>query len=175
MKIGELSPTGSIDIKFNQDLLLPNNLDEFDYSSVFGMGMISSLDGSKVNGGFAKDQTSARRLLKEAQASTDCNDPTDCDALNKKFSWYIDTHNPRKVKIQMEFDKPMAISTNSFGQDNLDILILEERFFRSKENDQTLDLGQKKSKCRRKSTLFCGYMPPIIEDQATVDNIKNTG
>jgi len=96
-------------------LLLPAGLDSFDYAAVFGMGMKSSLDGSNVNGGFAKDQTTARRLLKEGTTKTDCDDPTDCDALNKAFTWYIDTHNPRKVKIQMVFDKPMAISTNSFG------------------------------------------------------------
>jgi len=55
LKIGELSPTGSIDIKFNQDLHIPKNLEGFDYNKIFGMGMISSLDGSKVNGPFAKD------------------------------------------------------------------------------------------------------------------------
>jgi hypothetical protein len=39
----------------------------------------------------------------------------ECEAAKKAFSWYIDSHEPKEMKIQLEFDRPERVSQSHAG------------------------------------------------------------
>ena len=97
-----------------------------------GRGLSSSPAGS------TKGQESARRgpgersgLSSDEGADSTCPLPNamkgiegcdkadvdlgECEAAKKAFSWYIDSHEPKEMKIQLEFDRPGSVSQSVAG------------------------------------------------------------
>jgi len=54
-----------------------------------------------------------------------------CEAANKKFTWTVTRHDELGMEIQTYFDDPDSISTSSYGQDGLSLLVKKFTIFKS--------------------------------------------
>ena len=98
--------------------------------------MQSQLDNSVVVGQFEKGaslnakekRNLAGNFIKRAEGSENtetknCDDGA-CEAMQKRFSWFLLNQTSSNMTLQLVFDKPFAISTSSYGQDIVSIEIL---------------------------------------------------
>lgn len=100
-------------------------------------------------------------------------DQEGCEAQKKAFSWYVDVHDENGMEIQTKFDYVDSISTSSWGQDMLGMRIEKYDIFVSKDSGVPMDeSGLPKSDCVDLQTQMCKLMPPIIQDEDTVENIE---
>jgi hypothetical protein len=122
---------------------------------------MSSLDGSTIYGtnvNYSDQESNSTRKLRSAREERKllnqidgCFDLKDCDAINKAFEWQVTKYDSRELIIETQFEKPGSISTLSYGQDNLEVSILEPTFFEADIKDHrnfykpnTLDLESTK-------------------------------
>jgi hypothetical protein len=100
--------------------------EDYDYSEAFEVAVQSSIDGSIAIGRYVSNQ---KRMLQQ-DTLIDCEGGI-CEAAYKKFSWSVAFHDANGMEITTIFDDPDSISTSSYGQDGLSLLVKNFTIFQS--------------------------------------------
>ena len=122
IKVNQITPEGVISITFDQEMLAPNDTSIMNYGKVFQFSTISQLDGSRMEATrYEKDskkkkkksRKKRRRDLVETEEEDIWafgDDPKDDKSQDLKFNWDVVAHDPREIKIQVDFETPEQIS-----------------------------------------------------------------
>jgi hypothetical protein len=78
------------------------------------------------------------------------------------------------MELQLDFTKPNAISTSSYGQDGFSIDVMDYSIFQSAIQDKNLTgEGIPLSSCQNYKASICKLMPPLMLNEDTVNLIAD--
>lgn len=136
LQVASVGNDGTVTLLFNQDMLVPEDLSKVNYEGSLRFILTSIDDNSQILGIYrkpveaaAKSDSSSKEAGRRLVALTrNCPD-VGCASTAKVFYWHVAKHEPRKIEIKLEFEKPSAVSKSTEGSDQLEFVLLDGQMF----------------------------------------------